>query len=84
MIKIIRRCLFKPWKSVRENRLKLMMIVALLYAFLLSLLRAEFSHWQQLLLRLGCHRTGKRCREASAPLYRIRIAFTHLWTQNSG
>ncbi|MDF7819381.1 hypothetical protein P1X15_17315 [Runella sp. MFBS21] len=61
-----------------------MMIVALLYAFLLSLLRAEFSHWQQLLLRLGCHRTGKRCREASAPLYRIRIAFTHLWTQNSG
>ncbi|WP_018621646.1 transposase [Spirosoma luteum] len=67
-----------------ENRLKLMMIVALLYAFLLSLLRAELSHWQQLLLRLGCHRTGKRCREASAPLYRIRIAFTHLWSQNSG
>ncbi|WP_332368930.1 transposase [Spirosoma telluris] len=67
-----------------ENRLKLMMIVTLLYAFLLSLLRAELSHWQQLLLRLGCHRTGKRCREASAPLYRIRIAFTHLWTQNSG
>ncbi|WP_018618801.1 transposase [Spirosoma luteum] len=67
-----------------QNRLKLMMIVALLYAFLLSLLRAELSHWQQLPLRLGCHRTGKRCREASAPLYRIRIAFTHLWTQNSG
>lgn len=67
-----------------ENRLKLMLIVALLYAFLLSLLRAELRHWQQLLLRLGCHRTGKRCREASAPLYRIRIAFTHLWAQNSG
>lgn len=67
-----------------ENRLKLMMIVGLVYAFLLSLLSSELSHWQQLLLRRGCHRTGKRCREASAPLYRIRIAFTHLWTQNSG
>jgi len=67
-----------------QNRLKLMMMVALLYGFLLSLVRVEYRPWQQALLRLGCHRTGKRYREASIPLYRIRIALAYILCQNSG
>jgi Transposase DDE domain len=31
------------------------------------------------LLRLFCRRTGKRCRTASAPLYRLRWAMSRLW-----
>ena len=62
-----------------ENRLKLLSMVALVYAFLVSLLRAEFDLIRRLLLRHGCHRTGKRSREASTPLYRIRLALSHLW-----
>jgi hypothetical protein len=31
------------------------------------------------LLRHGCHRTGRHCREAEAPLYRLRAALAHLW-----
>ena len=30
-------------------------------------------------LRLGCHRTGKRSRETQAPLYRLRAAISRLW-----
>lgn len=62
-----------------ENRLKLLAMVALVYAFLVSLLRAEFDLIRRLLLRYGCHRTGKRSRSASTPLYRIRLALSHLW-----
>jgi hypothetical protein len=62
-----------------ENRMKLLQIVALIYAFLLSLLREHFKAKIELLLRMGCHRTGKRCREVSTPLYRIRLALANLW-----
>jgi hypothetical protein len=31
------------------------------------------------LLRLKCHRTGKRCQEALVPLYRLRWALSRLW-----
>lgn len=67
-----------------QNRLKLMMMVALLYGFLLSLVRPEWGQWQEQLLRAGCHRTGKRYREASIPLYRIRIALAYVLKLNSG
>lgn len=62
-----------------ENRLKLLSMVALVYAFLVSLLRADCDLVRRLLLRYGCHRTGKRSREASTPLYRIRLALSYLW-----
>lgn len=62
-----------------ENRLKLMMIVALIYAFLLSLLILDT---QQELLRYGCHRTGKRYKDASVPLYRTRLALSYLFGIN--
>lgn len=62
-----------------ENRLKLLGMVALVYAFLVSLLRADFDLVRRLLLRNGCHRTGKRSRSSSTPLYRIRLALSYLW-----
>lgn len=62
-----------------ERRQKLLLLATLAYAFLLSLLapaRAALRCW---LLRCWCHRTGKRSREASTPLYRLRSALSRLW-----
>ena len=62
-----------------HNRLKLMLMVTLVYAFLLSLLVLP-EHVRDALLRSWCHRTGKRYRDASIPLYRFRSALSRLWT----
>ena len=62
-----------------HNRLKLMLLVTLVYAFLLSLTHSSLKTLRQLLLRLWCHRTGKRYRVASIPLYRLRSAISRLW-----
>ena len=62
-----------------ENRLKLLLMVSLVYAFLLSLLAKETISLVQDLLRTWCHRTGKRYREAAIPLSRIRAAMSSLW-----
>ncbi|MBX0334575.1 transposase [Pontibacter sp. HSC-14F20] len=74
-----------------DNRMKLLQIVTLVYAFLLSLLDKELREAISNLLRQGCHRTGKRCRKTPTPLYRIRLALANLWnllflslTQSSG
>jgi hypothetical protein len=75
-----------------HNRLKLMLMVTLVYAFLLSLLHTHFQTLRHLLLRRWCHRTGKRYRDVSIPLYRLRSALSRLWlahpppisSQNSG
>lgn len=59
------------------NRLKLLLMATLAYAFLLSLLTLDsLRTW---LLQHWCHRTGKRCRDASTPLYRLRSALSRLW-----
>lgn len=62
-----------------DTRLKLLGIVLLVYAFLLFLLEEVHQERIQALLRLKCHRTGKRCREALVPLYRLRWALSRLW-----
>ena len=62
-----------------ENRLKLLGMVTLVYAFLLHLLNPVYQELLQSVLRLKCHRTGKRCREVLAPLYRLRWALSRLW-----
>jgi len=62
-----------------SSRHKLLLIAALAYAFLLSLLtpvRTTLSSW---LLHTFCHPTGKRSRETPAPLYRLRFALSFLW-----
>ena len=62
-----------------ENRLKLLLLVSLVYAFLLSLLSDNQKLMVETLLRNWCHRTGKRYREAAVPLYRLRSAASRLW-----
>jgi hypothetical protein len=62
-----------------ENRLKLLLIVSLVYAFLLSLLDPFLQHFRETLLKHFCPRTGKRSRDVPTPLYRLRIALTYLY-----
>ena len=62
-----------------ERRVRLLLIVTLVYAFLLSLLAPLLDWLRQWLLRHFCHRTGKRSQQTSAPLYRLRAALSHLW-----
>lgn len=62
-----------------ERREKLLLMVTLIYAFLLSLLAIEWEELRNWLLRAWCHRTGKRSREVAAPLYRLRSALSRLW-----
>jgi hypothetical protein len=71
--------------------MKLLYTVTLVYVFLLSLLDEKLAQQKQKLLRLDCHGKGKRCRNASTPLYRIRLALSNLLNlylnpeaQNSG
>lgn len=62
-----------------DNRLKLLLLASLAYAFLLSLLAPLLDGLRTLLLRHWCHRTGERRRDASTPLYRLRSALARLW-----
>jgi len=62
-----------------QSRLKLLLMVSLVYAFLLSLLVPHLITLCAWLMRQFCHRTGERYREASIPLYRLRSALSRLW-----
>ena len=62
-----------------ESRLKLLLLVTLAYAFLLSLLHDAYESLREWVLRNYCHRTGKRHREATMALYRLRWALSRLW-----
>ncbi len=63
-----------------SNRLKLMMMVVLVYAFLLKMMSSLFDQVRKKLLRRWCHRTGKRCQLALTPLYRLRAALAALFS----
>jgi Transposase DDE domain len=62
-----------------ENRLKLLGIVTLVYAFLLHLLAPTYRELVEKVLQLKCRRTGKQYQKALAPLYRLRWAISRLW-----
>ena len=47
----------RPW--FWDNRLKLLLMVSLVYAFLLSMLAPNHTPLVQNLLRCWCHRTGE-------------------------
>jgi hypothetical protein len=64
-----------------ERRLKLLYMVTLAYAFLLSLLDPSLELLRKWLLRHYCHRTGKRSQDTPAPLYRLRSALSRLWQE---
>lgn len=61
-----------------DNRLKLLQMVSLTYAFLLTLLRPQQQRLREMLLGACCPRTGKRSRETPTPLYRLRAAIVLL------
>jgi hypothetical protein len=65
-----------------ERRLKLMLMVTLAYAFLLTLLDESLIWLKEWLLKHFCHRTGKKNKEAAAPLYRLRDALSKLWSRH--
>lgn len=62
-----------------QARKKLMLLLALVHSFLLSLLTPQLHYLRSWLFRFWCHRTGKRSRLAAAPLYRLRLAICSLW-----
>lgn len=62
-----------------ERRKKLLLLAALAYAFLVSLLDPSQDLLRNWLLQHWCHRTGKRSRETPTPLYRLRSALSRLW-----
>ncbi|MBZ0306209.1 MAG: transposase [Anaerolineae bacterium] len=62
-----------------HNRLKLMMMVALVYAFLLSLMDSQLEVLRLWLFRNWGHRTDQRLRHVKLPLYRLRAALARLW-----
>ena len=62
-----------------QNRLKLLLMASLIYAFLLSLLATTLVPLVQEILRHWCHRTGKRHRQVAIPLSRLRSALSSLW-----
>lgn len=62
-----------------EVRDKLLLMVTLAYAYLLTLGDPSTEHLKTWLLRQYCHRTGKRSQKAKVPLYRLRWALSRLW-----
>jgi hypothetical protein len=62
-----------------ERRKKLLLLAALAYAFLVSLLAPDYDLIRTWLLQQWCHRTGKRSRDTPTPLYRLRSAVSRLW-----
>ncbi len=60
-------------------RWKLLLLAALAQAFLLALLAPRLEDIRQWLLAAWCHRTGQRSRTPATPLYRVRLALSHLW-----
>ena len=54
-------------------------LVALVQTLLFSLLDDRLLPLRTWLLEQWCHRTGKRSRLTAAPLYRLRLALSHLW-----
>jgi hypothetical protein len=61
-----------------ERREKLLLLAGLAYAFLLSLCTTQ-QPLVRAILRYGCHRTGRRSRVGTTPLYRLRSALSRLW-----
>jgi Transposase DDE domain len=67
------------WK--REKREKLFHMVSLVHAFLLHLLSEEHQELVAWILREYCHRRGKKQKEATTPLYRLRWALSRFYQE---
>jgi Transposase DDE domain len=69
----------RVWK--REKRQKLFHMVSLVHSILLHLLDEEYKELVEWILREYCHRTGKKHKEAVAPIYRIRWALSRFFRE---
>jgi hypothetical protein len=61
---------------------KLLMMAALAYAFLLTLMSEEQRPLRIWLLNHYCHRRGHKARLVHLPLYRLRLALSRLWQRS--
>lgn len=68
-----------PRVQAAETRSKMLGIVTLVYAFLLSLLQPLFQSCCIWLLQHFCPRTGQWRHRVVTPLYRLRAALARLW-----
>jgi hypothetical protein len=68
-----------PRLQTWERQFKLLLLVALAHAFLLSLLKPDPLLVVNWLLRTYCHRTGKWRQFVLTPLDRLRAALSRLW-----
>jgi hypothetical protein len=66
------------WVAWEAHR-KFLLIAALVHAFLILLLAPRFEHLKRYLLDTWCHRNGEWSRDTPTPLYRLRLALSHLW-----
>jgi len=62
-----------------DERVKLLALATLAYAFLVQLLAARYEPLRLWLLRRYCQRTGWHLRRVTVPLYRLRAALSRLW-----
>lgn len=65
-----------------QAREKLLLMVTLAYAYLLSLVRSTIPELIAWLLRHFCHRTGQKCHQVAVPLYRLRWALSRFWLES--
>ncbi len=62
-----------------EDRLKLLGLVMLAYAFLMEMMGAATRKARDWLMAYACHRTGTHLREVELPFSRLRLALSRLW-----
>ena len=62
-----------------EAQKRLLLIAALAYSYLLSLLQVDAVDTIAWLMRHWCHRTGAWSLKVDLPLYRLRFAISRLW-----
>lgn len=62
-----------------EDRLKLLGLVTLAYAFLMSLMGQQHQGARDWLLAYACPRTGQHLRLVQLPFARLRLALSRLW-----
>ena len=62
-----------------EDRLKLLGLVTLAYAFLMEMMSTATKKARDWLIAYACHRTGTHLREVELPFSRLRLALSRLW-----
>ncbi len=68
-----------PRRWTWERRVKLLLLVTLVYGFLLSLLEGGLEKVCKAVLRAGCDGIEKRSRATATPRYRLRLALARFW-----